>query len=166
MAKEMPKEMERRREQPRSLEFWRPFGDLEGWPSGFGAGFPWRTSTLFGEWPGHDRPRAFLPAMDVTESDERYTISVELPGGNKDDVQVELHEGLLTIRGEKKSERQETKEQRCYVERSYGSFSRSFRLPDDADAARLEASFKDGILTIPVPKTEKAKPKAISVRAG
>lgn len=157
---------EQRNERARSLELWRPFGDLEGWPSGFGAGFPWRTSSLFGDWPAQDRPRGYLPAMDVTENDARYLITVELPGGKKDDVQVELHEGVLTIRGEKRCERDETKDQRCYIERSYGSFSRSFRLPDDADAARMDASFKDGILSVTVPKTEKSKPKAIAVRAG
>jgi HSP20 family protein len=166
MAKDIARETERRRDQPRSLDLWRPWGDLEGWPSGFGAGFPWRTSSLFSDWPWQERQRGFLPAMDVTENDDHYTISVELPGGSKDDVQVELHEGLLTIRGEKKCEREEKKEQRCYVERSYGSFSRSFRLPDDADAGRLDASFKNGVLSVTIPKTEKAKPKAISVRAG
>lgn len=78
----------------------------------------------------------------------------------------QLHDGILTIRGEKKSERDERKEKRRYVERSYGSFNRSFRLPGDADATRLEASFKDGVLTISIPKTEEPKPKTIAVKAG
>jgi HSP20 family protein len=161
----MAKELERKGERGRGLEPWRPFGELEGWPGGFGAGFPWRSS-LFADWPWRERPGGFLPAMDVSENDERYRISLELPGGNKDDVQVELHEAVLTVRGQKKSEREETQEQRRYVERSYGSFSRSFRLPDDADPSRLDASFKDGVLTITVPKTERARPRTISVKAG
>lgn len=160
----MAKENETKKEQTRSLEAWRPFGELEGWP--FGVGFPWRTSTLFGDWPWQDRPRAFAPAIDVTENDAQYAITVELPGGTKDDVQVELHDGVLTIHGEKKNEREEKKEQRRYVERTYGSFSRSFRLPGNADAERLHASFKDGVLTIAVPKVEEAKPKSIAVKAG
>jgi HSP20 family protein len=152
------------REQSRSMEAWRPFGELEGWP--FGPASPWRSSALFRDWPWQDRPASFLPAIDVSENDAHYAITVELPGGNKDDVQVELHDGVLTIRGEKKSEREEKKEQRRYVERSYGSFSRWFRLPVNADAARLEASFKDGVLSITIPKTEEAKPKSIAVKAG
>jgi HSP20 family protein len=158
MAKDSP------REPSRSLESWRPFGELEGFP--FGVGLPWRASTLMRDWPWKDRPASFLPAIDVAENDVHYAITVELPGSKKDDVQVELHEGVLTIRGEKKSEREEKKEQRRYVERSYGSFSRSFRLPGDADVTRLEASFKDGVLSITIPKTEQAKPKSIAVKAG
>ena len=104
--------------------------------------------------------------MDVHENDTRYTVTVELPGTRKEDVQVELSEGMLTIRGEKKSEREETKERRRYVERSYGSFSRSFTLPGDANAERLDASFKDGILTITIPKTEESKPKRVAIKTG
>ena len=159
----MAKEAEPRKEQARSLEVWHPFGEVEGWPF---AAFPWRTSPLFADWPWTDRPRAFAPAIDVSESDAQYTITVELPGGTKDDVQVELHDGVLSIRGEKKNEREQKQEQRRYIERTYGSFSRSFRLPGNADAERLQASFKDGVLTIAVPKTDEAKPKTIAVKAG
>jgi HSP20 family protein len=160
----MAKDTDTTKEQTRSLSAWRPFGELEGWP--FGAGFPWRSSALFGDSPWQDRPRVLLPAIDVTENDAQYTITAELPGATKDDVEVELHEGILTLRGEKKSEREEKKEQRHYVERSYGSFRRSFQLPANADASRLQASFKDGVLTIIVPKTEEAKPRTIAVKAG
>jgi HSP20 family protein len=163
----MAKGTETKKDEARALEPWRPFAEFEAWPfGGLGAGFPWRTSALFRDRPWQDRPQALIPAIDVTESDARYTITAEVPGAAKDDVHVELHEGILTIRGEKKSEREEKKEQRRYVERSYGSFSRSFRLPGDVDEARLEASFKNGVLTIEVPKTEAAKPKAIAVKAG
>jgi HSP20 family protein len=78
---------------------------------------------------------------------------------------VELQEGVLTIRGEKTSEREEKNEQTRYVERCYGSFSRSLRLPPDADADRLDASFKDGVLAITVPKTEGPKPRTIAIKA-
>jgi len=147
--------------EARSLARWRPFGELEAWPRWFAEG-PFSNAFLR-SWGEQDR--AFLPAMDVSEADGHYAITVELPGSRKDDVHVELHEGMLTIRGEKKSEREEKKEQRRYVERSYGSFRRSFRLPSDADAGRLDASFKDGVLTITIPKTEEAKPRTIAVKA-
>ncbi len=153
----MARALEPTKRENRSPGPWRPFGELESWPSAF-MGFPWRTGGLLGDWPWQDRPRALLPAMDVTENDEHYTITVELPGAGKDDVHVEVQDGVLTIRGEKKSEREEEREQRRYVERSYGSFSRSFQLPADADAAHLDASFKDGVLSITVPKTAEAKP--------
>jgi HSP20 family protein len=105
-----------------------------------------------------------MPALDISDDDEQYSITVELPGGKKDDVHVEVHDDTLTIRGEKKSEREEKKEQRRYVERSYGTFSRSFSLPSDADAEHIDASFKDGVLTIRLPKTEAKKPRAIAVK--
>ena len=157
----MARETEPKREQTRSLQAWHPFGELEGWP--FGLGSPW---PRFADWPWQERSRAVAPAIDVTENDAQFTITAELPGGTKDDIQVELHDGVLSIRGEKKNEREEKKEQRRYVERTYGSFNRSFRLPGNADAERLQASFKDGVLTITVPKTEGSKPKTIAVKAG
>ena len=81
----------------------------------------------------------------------------------KEDVHVDLQEGMLVIHGEKKSEREEKREHGRYVERSYGSFSRSFTLPSDADVDRLEASFKDGVLTIRVSRTEESKPRQIAI---
>jgi HSP20 family protein len=117
---------------------------------------------MFGE--GGAAARAFAPAVDVAENDEEYVISAELPGTKKDDVTDELHEGVLTLRGEKKSEREGKNEQARYVERSFGSFSRSFTLPSNADGIKLEASFRDGVLTIRVPKREEAKPRVIQVR--
>jgi HSP20 family protein len=173
MAEKKPRGEKEREEgaESRSLAPWHPFGELQPWRSLFEEGlFSSRFSRLldefFREWP---RPRpaagAFLPAMDVSDDDRQYTITVELPGSRKEDVQVDLTEGMLTIRGEKKSERKEKGEQRRYAERSYGSFSRSFRLPADADAERLDASFKDGVLTIAIPKSEEAKPRTIAIRS-
>ena len=85
-------------------------------------------------------PGRFAPAVDITEDDDHYTVTAELPGAKKEDVTVELHEGMLTIRGEKKSEREEKDEQRRHVERRFGSFSRSFSLPANADADAIKAS--------------------------
>jgi HSP20 family protein len=129
-------------------------------------GRPSRMRSLLGEMFGEGRPspRTFAPAVDVAESDEEYVITAELPGARKDDVTVELHEDVLTIRGEKKSEREEEKEQTRYVERSYGTFSRSFSLPPNADAEKLQASFADGVLTLRIAKKEEAKPRVINIR--
>jgi HSP20 family protein len=161
---EKNKEVETRKEG-RSLSSWRPFEEFERWTGG--SLFPGRMGRLLDElsreWPaGHGR--AFLPAVDVAENDSNYTVTVELPGASKDDVHVELNEGILTIHGEKKSEREEKKERSRYVERSYGSFTRSFTLPRDADGDRLSASFKDGVLTITVPRSEAAKPRTIAIK--
>ena len=104
------------------------------------------------------------PAVDVHEDDKGYTLSVELPGSKKDDIDVELDGNVLTIRGEKKSEREEKKERAHYVERRFGSFSRSFSLPPDAEGDRIDASFQDGVLTLRVPKSAESKPRTISIR--
>jgi HSP20 family protein len=155
------------REESGTLAPWHPFGELEPWPSFFErpfGRFPRFMEELFREWAPAGRGRTLMPAMDICDDDQRYTISVELPGTKKEDVQVELQEGVLTIRGEKKSEREEKKEKRRYVERTYGSFTRSFTLPRDADGERLDASFKDGVLTITIPKAEEAKPRSITIK--
>lgn len=159
------KKSRQERGEGRSVAAWRPFEGLEPWPSFFGESrFPRLLDEMFREWPAA-RGRGLAPALDVHEDEKQYAISVELPGVKKEDVQVELQEGTLTIRGEKSSEREEKKEQRRYTERSYGSFSRSFRLPTDADAEHLDASFRDGVLTITLPKTEEAKPRTIAIKS-
>ena len=113
--------------------------------------------------PQHGEP-AFQPSLDVSESESAWLVRTDLPGVELADVEVSVTGNVLTIRGEKKSEREEKKEQRRYVERTYGSFSRSLRLPADADAEHVDASFKDGVLTIRLPKVEAAKPRAIAVK--
>jgi HSP20 family protein len=85
----------------------------------------------------------FAPAVDVREDDSEYVIAVELPGASRENLAVELNEGMLTIRGEKKGMRERDEAQR-YRERSYGSFTRSFSLPAAADANKLRASHQDG----------------------
>ena len=102
--------------------------------------------------------------MDVTRADDTYTVKAEMPGVKKDDVTVEVHENVLTIRGEKKSEREEKKDKTHWIERSYGSFSRSFTLPPAAVVDEMKASFKDGVLTLEIPKKEEVKPRQISIK--
>lgn len=146
---------------------WDPFGDLELFE-------PWsalggQRSRLarflegaFGEFPGASQRLA--PAVDIHQDEKQYTITVELPGCAKSDVTVEVNEGVLTLRGEKKSEREEKKEQRRWVERSFGSFSRSFTLPGDAASDRIQAAFDNGVLTVTIPRTAESKPQVIAVK--
>lgn len=94
----------------------------------------------------------FAPKMDVTEAADHYAISVELPGMEEKDVTVKIHGGVLTISGEKKSERSEEDGEMHLTERSYGAFTRSVRLPDNADADSIKADYNKGVLAITVPK--------------
>jgi len=138
------------------LDFFGPF-DLLGRPGMRG---------LLGDAERVGGARAFAPAIDVVENDDEFVITAELPGAKRDDVTVELHEGVLTLRGEKKTERDEKRDQARYVERSYGSFSRSFTLPSNADGEKLKATFKDGVLSLHIPKREEAKPRTINIQSG
>jgi HSP20 family protein len=161
MAKDKDRDKEKNRESG-ALSAWDPFGDvdlLEGWPRlrEWGGLFP-RLRQL-------EEARLPLPAVDVDESDERYTISAEIPGISRDEVQVECHEGVLSIRGEKRSEREEKGEKRRWTERSYGSFRRAFRLPSDADPDRIEATFKDGVLTVTVARSGEQKPRSVVIKS-
>ncbi|MET4700973.1 HSP20 family protein [Constrictibacter sp. MBR-5] len=108
-----------------------------------------------------------LPTVDVVERDGEYCITAELPGSEEKDIDVSLAEGILTVKGEKKQEREEKKDSYYVSERRYGSFQRSFRVPDDADADGIAATFKNGVLTLTLPKKPEAKraEKKIAVKA-
>ena len=107
----------------------------------------------------------FRPAVDVTEEDGAYKVVAELPGVTGEDVNVEVHEGVLRLSAERKEEREEEDaNHNVYLrERRSGSFERAFRLPEQVDADAIEASMKDGVLTVTVPKTEAEKPRQIEV---
>ncbi len=103
------------------------------------------------------------PSVDIAEREDGYVVKVELPGVNKEDVRITLEENLLTIRGEKKQEK-ESKDQNYHrMERSYGSFQRSFTLPTSVKADKIDANYRDGILTVTLPKAEEARRKQIEV---
>jgi len=106
----------------------------------------------------------WTPAVDIAEHDNEYLVNVELPGVNKDDVKITLESNILTIRGEKKQEKDEKNDNYHRVERSYGSFQRSFTLPVMVKSDKIDASYRDGILSIVLPKAEEAKPKQIEVK--
>ncbi len=132
----------------------------------------------FPRWPSLRRPldieplrlitgSELMPAMDVTEQEDGYQISAELPGMDDKDIGVEVQDDLLTVRGEKRAEQEKKDKGYHLTERSYGSFTRSFRLPSDADAGKASASFSKGVLKISVPKSAEArnKVKKIDVKA-
>ena len=121
----------------------------------------------FGSHNGYDEDPAWTgwaPPVDIAETENEYIIKVELPGLKKEDVNVTLNNGVLTISGERKQEKEEKNHQYHRVECSYGSFSRSFSLPGGVDSERIDAEFRNGILRVRVAKSEAAKPKQIKVK--
>jgi len=104
------------------------------------------------------------PAIDLVDTGDRVEVKVELPGMAKDDVDISLKDDTLTIKGEKKQEREEKEENRYYVERTYGSFSRTLTLPSKVNPDGVEARFRDGVLEINLPKAEEEKVKEIQVQ--
>ena len=106
----------------------------------------------------------WTPTVDISETDGEYQIKAEIPDVKKEDVKVTLEDGVLTIQGERKQEKEEKGKKYHRVERSYGSFVRSFSLPDLIDEEKVKAEFKDGVLNLHLPKSEKAKPRAIEVK--
>jgi HSP20 family protein len=114
---------------------------------------------------GRDLANLTYPNVDIIETDAGYGITADLPGLSKEDVKVNIENGVLTISGEKKSEVEKRDENKYYhFERSYGKFSRSFSLPDHVDSVNVEAHFNNGVLQVDIKKTEEAKPKAIEVK--
>jgi HSP20 family protein len=108
---------------------------------------------------------AWYPAVDVFEDKDAVKLVAELPGVKPDDVKLSLENNLLTIRGEKKQEAEERSERVHRYERSYGSFERAFVLPSTVDGDKISAEYRDGVLTVTVPKAERARPREIPVRA-
>jgi len=113
-------------------------------------------SSVFGE----DRFSAFSPKIDFSEDESALAVVAELPGMEEKDIQVSLQEDMLTIKGEKKYEQEKKEKEFHRLERSFGSFQRSVRVPKEIDANKIKASFKNGVLTITLPKSAKAKESA------
>jgi HSP20 family protein len=141
---------------------WSPFRELQDIQA--------RLDRMFGEVPfrrGEEEGVFFtdwVPAVDIQETEHEYLIKAELPEMKKEDVKVELREGVLTLEGERKREKEEKDKKFHKIEREYGKFVRRFALPTEIDAAKVQAEFKDGMLYVHLPKTAVAKPKAIEVK--
>jgi HSP20 family protein len=105
----------------------------------------------------------WVPALDVKETKDNIVVTAEIPGLSPKEVEVSISGDLLTIKGEKKQEKEEKDESYHLIERRYGAFSRSIRLATDVDTKNIKATHKDGVLTITLPKSEKAKEKQIKI---
>jgi HSP20 family protein len=142
---------------------WDPFKELKEISDRF--------NRLFGRLPARRESGRealtvadWVPTVDISEDDKEYVIKAEIPEVDKKDVKVTLQDGVLTVQGERKQEKEEKGKRFHRVERSYGQFFRSFALPEEIAEDKLKAEFKDGMLFVHLPKSERAKPKAIEVK--
>lgn len=146
-----------------ALKRWDPFKELEEVSDRLGAFFgrtPVRTekgkeAMTLADW---------APLVDITEDEKEYLIQAELPDVKRDDVKVTVENGILTMTGERRMEKEEKDRKYHRIERAYGTFMRSFTLPEGTDGGKVAAEFKDGMLTVRLPKTEAAKPKTVEVK--
>ena len=118
----------------------------------------WHVPSIFGE------QREWVPAFDIYENDKNYVLKAEIPGINSKELDVTLTDGLLTVKGEKRKESEERGETYHRIERRYGAFERSFHVPDSIQADRVGAEYRDGILTLTLPKVERRRVKKIDVK--
>jgi HSP20 family protein len=170
----LPIKQEKASAAPSAPQLWQPFEglrqEIDRLFDDFGRGF-WRPfgRSLLATEPLIRRELTLptMPAVDVTESEKAYEVTAELPGMDEKNVEVKVTSGVLTIKGEKQEEKEEKVKDYYLHERSFGSFERSFGIPEGVDADKIEASFKKGVLTVMLPKKPEAqKPvKKIEVKA-
>jgi HSP20 family protein len=110
--------------------------------------------------------RRWVPAVDLVETDDHYVLKADLPGLSEDDVNVEVEDNVLTVSGERKSENEDKREGYVRVERSYGAFRRSLRLPKGVNPEAVNATFDKGVLEVSIPKPEEAKPRKVAIQVG
>ena len=139
---------------------WDPFRELEDMST--------RLNRFFGQTPARAEEEGgffadFAPPMDVEETDKEYLIKADLPAVAKDDVKVGIEDGILTVQGERKQEKEEKGKRFHRLERSYGKFVRRMSVPMDVDQQKVAAEFKDGVLNVHLPKTNGAKPRSVEV---
>jgi HSP20 family protein len=141
---------------------WDPFRELEGIQARLNRVFadrPFRDfdgdETSFAEW---------APAVDIHETDKEYVVKADLPDVKKEDVKVEFEDGVLTVEGERKMEKEEKNKKFHKIERGYGKFVRRFALPTEVDGSKVAAEFKEGVLNVHLPKSANTRPKAIEVK--
>ncbi len=153
-----------------SLIRWTPARDLQTFPSDV-MNMQREINRMFDSFfrgaPADDDAFVasdWIPAVDIAEHENEYLVKLELPGVSKEDVKITMQNNILTVRGEKKKEKESKSSSYHRVERSYGAFQRNFTLPSTVKADRIDASYSDGILTIVLPKAEEARPKQIEVK--
>jgi heat shock protein Hsp20 len=119
---------------------------------------------FFGRGSDDDTSAVWAPRTDLSETDDAFRIRLDVPGMTKDDIAINLQNNTLTVSGERSSERQKDGEEYVRVERAFGTFHRTFTLPDAVDPDRVEATYDEGVLTINVPKTEKSTRRQIEIQ--
>lgn len=139
---------------------WNPLRELEDMQMRLNRFFteapaPRSEKPLFADW---------APAVDIQETAQEYLIKAELPEMKREDIQVNVLDGVLTLEGERSQEKEEKGKKFHKTERSYGKFVRQFALPAEVDAAKVQAEYKEGLLSVHLPKTAVAKPTAVSVK--
>src|SRR5579871_579246 len=145
---------------------WSPMRELEDIERRVSSMFDWSPFRR-GNMTGEDENMTvaeWAPLVDITEDDKEYLIKAELPEVKKGDVKVRVEDGVLYISGQRNFEKEEKGKRYHRIERAYGSFTRSFSLPDDADPQQVNADFKDGVLSVHVAKDKDARPKSIEVK--
>ena len=149
-----------------SLMRWDPFRELDQTTRALDRMFdrPFLTRALRGQTEDSLVGVDWAPLVDIEETDKEFLIKAELPAVKKEDVKVALEDGVLTIQGERRQEKEEKDRKVHRIERSYGKFLRSFTVPREVDGTKVAAEFKDGVLFVHVPKTEAAKPRQIEVK--
>jgi HSP20 family protein len=143
-----------------AITLWRHRAPFEGLTRWFNDIDPWIDTGFFGDTPD----RTWRPAIDIEEKEGKYLVRADLPGLNKKDIHVELHDGYLTLRGERKSEHEENQDNYHRIERTYGSFERTFRVPEGVTEKDIHAKYKDGVLELTVPTPKPIEPKTTEVK--
>ena len=144
-----------KRQNRQNADFWAPFAPFER---------SWFRDFFDEDFFPAERRSEYAPELDVSETGNAYNVSVELPGLDPKDVDVSLENNVLTIRGEKKQEEEKKDKNYHRIERRYGTFTRSLRLPAEVDAEKIEANYQNGVLHVDLPKTEKSKPKRLEIQ--
>lgn len=144
----------------RVLDPWKDFGSLQ---ERINRMFDDTIRTLYPTDGEELEKGTWAPAVDIYETNDSFVVSADLPGLNKDEIQIDLKDNTLTLKGEKKFEEKVSEDNYIRVERAYGSFVRSFTLPQNVDPEKIKAKYKEGVLEITIPKKEEAKPKQIKV---
>jgi HSP20 family protein len=149
----------------REVTVWKPFREMV--PFDFES-MRREMDRLWDSFSGRTRKRLeeeeWLPVLDVSETKDEYVVKAEIPGIDAKDIDISLSDGMLTIRGEKKQEKEQKEENYHLVERSYGAFTRSIQLGGEVQADKIKAECKNGILKIVLPKSEKAKQKEVKIQ--
>lgn len=149
---------------PLRTRTWDPFKDLDEFEQRLASTFGRAVSPPNGAGTESITIADWAPLVDIAEDDKEFLVKAELPGLNKEEIKVTVEEGVMTISGERKVEKEEKTKKYHRVERAYGRFERSFTLPDKADGTKVNAEFKDGVLQVHLPKTEKPASKSLDVK--